>query len=159
MKVKVWKAWKIHVPDTMLISLPTTLQPSPAIILAFTIAGVLTVLLLIRCVILASVLTEQGASDSLEGCHNRDMLFGFAIHGHLDWVARRGRMENNHILDQIIRIGLYDWSGLDRQGGGKQPPIQIRYAAVMGMQLWKRINVLSDWVSVRNMDFSRFSNL
>ena len=88
-------------------------------------------------VILASVLVEQGASDLLEECHNRDALFGFAIHGHLVRVARRGQMENNHILDRIIHIRLYDWSGLDRQGGGKQPSIQIRYAAVMGMQLWK----------------------
>ena len=87
--------------------------------------------------ILASVSAEQGASNSLEECHNCDVLFGFAICGHLDRVATRGRMENDHILDQIIHIGLYDWSGLDCQGGGKQPPIQICYAAVMGMQLWK----------------------
>ena len=98
--------------------------------------------------ILASVLVEQGASDLLEECHNRDALFRFAICGHLDRVACHGRMENNHIPDWIIRIGLYDWSGLDRQGGGKQPPIQIYYAAVMGMQLWKRIDVLSDRVSL-----------
>ena len=59
--------------------------------------------------ILASVSVEHGAGDSLEECHNRDVLFGFAIRGHLDRVARRGRLSNDHILDRIIRIGLYDW--------------------------------------------------
>ena len=87
--------------------------------------------------------------DSSSSSPLRDSwLFGFAIRGYLDRVVRRGRMENDHILNWIVRIGLYDWSRLDRQGGGKQPPIQIRYAAVLGMQLWKRINVLSNQVSL-----------
>ena len=98
--------------------------------------------------ILAHVLVEQEASDLLEECHNCDALFGFTIRGHLDRVVCRGRLSNNHILDCIVHIGLYNWSGLDRQWGGKQPPIQIHYAAVMGMQLWKRIDVLSDQVSL-----------
>ena len=85
--------------------------------------------------ILASVLAEYGGGDSLEECHNRDALFGFTICSHLDQVARRSRLSGDNILDCIVSIGLYDWSGLDHQGGGKQPPIQICYAAVMGMQL------------------------
>ena len=97
--------------------------------------------------ILASVSAEQGAGNALEECYHRDALFGFAIRSHLDCIARRGRIANDPVLDRIVRIRLYDWSGLDCQGGGKQPPIQIRYAAVMGMQLWKRINVLSNQVS------------
>ena len=103
--------------------------------------------------ILASVSAEQGASDSLEECHNCDALFWFAIRGHLDRVARCGRLLNDHILDRIVRIRLYDWSRLDHQGGGKQPLIQIRYAAVMGMQLWKRIDVLSNQVSLFYISF------
>ena len=103
--------------------------------------------------ILASVSVEQGASDSLEECYNHDALFEFVICGHLDRVARRGRLSNDHILDCIVCIGLYNWSGLDHQGGGKQPPIQICYVAVMGMQLWKRINVLSDRVSLFYISF------
>ena len=98
--------------------------------------------------ILASVLAEQGVSDLLEECYNRDVLFGFAIRGHLDCVGRRSRLSNDHILDCIVRIGLYDWSRLDRQGGGKQPPIQSCYAAVLGMQLWKLIDVLSNRVNL-----------
>ena len=98
--------------------------------------------------ILANVSADQGVSDSLEECHNHDVLFGFTIHGHLDHVARRGRLANDHVLDRIVCIGLYDWSGIDRQGGGKQPLIPIRYAAVLGMQLWKQIDVLSDQVSL-----------
>ena len=66
--------------------------------------------------ILASVSAEQGVSDSLEECYNRDELFGFAIRGHLDCVGRHGRLSNDHILDRIVRIKLYDWSGLDRKG-------------------------------------------
>ena len=89
--------------------------------------------------ILASVSAEYGGGDLLEECHNRDALFRFAICSHLDWVARCSRLSGDNILDCIVRIGLYDWSGLDHQGGGKQPPIQIRYAAVMGMQLWKQM--------------------
>ena len=66
--------------------------------------------------ILASISAEHGAGDSLEECHNRDVLFGFAIRGHLDQVACRGCLSDDHILDHIVRIGLYDWSGLDHQG-------------------------------------------
>ena len=98
--------------------------------------------------ILVSVSAEYGAGDSLEECHNRDALFRFAIRSHLDQVACCGRLFGDHVLDRIVRIRLYDWSGLDHQGGGKQPPIQIRYTAVMGMQLWKRIDVLSNQVSL-----------
>ena len=63
--------------------------------------------------ILASVSAEYGAGDLLEECHNRDALFRFAIRGHLDRVARCGRLSSDHILDRIVCIGLYDWSGLD----------------------------------------------
>ena len=94
--------------------------------------------------ILASVSAEFWGGDSLEECHNRNALFGFVIRSHLDWVVRHGRLSGDNVLNRIVSIGLYDWSGLDHQGGGKQPPIQICYAAVMGMQLWKRIDVLSD---------------
>ena len=87
--------------------------------------------------ILASVSVEFGGGDLLEECYNRDALFGFAIRSHLDRVARCGRLSRDNVLNHIVSIGLYDWSGLDHQGGGKQPPLQIRYAAVMGMQLWK----------------------
>ena len=98
--------------------------------------------------ILSRVLAEQGESDSLEDCYHCNVIFGFTIHGHLDHVTRRNRMSNNHILDRIVNIGLYGWSTPNCQGGGKQPPIQIRYAAVLGMQLWKQIDVLSDQVSL-----------
>ena len=69
--------------------------------------------------ILASVSAEQGESYLLEECYHRDALFGFAICGHLDCVGRCGHLSNNHILDRIMSIELYDWSGLDCQGGGK----------------------------------------
>ena len=54
--------------------------------------------------ILANVSAEQGASHSLEDCYNRDVLFRFAIRGHLDRVGRRGLLSNDHILDHIVRI-------------------------------------------------------
>ena len=117
-------------------------------ILVFTIVGVLTLLLLIHRVGTYWQAYQRNRRDSVEECHNHDALFGFAIRSHLDRVARRGHLSGDNILDHIVRIGLYDWSGLDNQGGGKQPPIQIRYTAVMGMQLWKRIDVLSDRVSL-----------
>ena len=97
--------------------------------------------------ILSCVSAEAGASDSLEECYNRDALFGFAIRSHLDLTARSSRISKDRILSRILNIGLYDWTGRDQQGGGKQPPIPICYAAVLGMQLWKRIDVLSDRVS------------
>ena len=73
--------------------------------------------------ILASVSAEYGGGDSLEECHNRNALFRFVIRSHLDQVARRGRLSGDNILDRIVSIRLYNWSGLDHQGGGKQPPI------------------------------------
>ena len=97
--------------------------------------------------ILSYVSAEAGTSDSLEECYNRDALFGFAIRSHLNLTARSSHISKDHILPMILNIGLYNWTGRDRQGGGKQPLIQICYAGVLGMQLWKRINVLSDCVS------------
>ena len=75
------------------------------------------------CDILVSVSVEFGGGDSLEECHNRDALFGFTIRSHLDRVAHRGHLSSDNILNRIVSIGLYDWSGLDHQGGGKQPPL------------------------------------
>ena len=98
--------------------------------------------------ILSRVLAEQGDSDSLEDCYHQNVIFRFTIRRHLDHVARRDRMLNDHILDRIMNIGLYDWSRPNHHGGGKQSPIQIHYAAVLGMQLWKRIDILSDRVSL-----------
>ena len=66
--------------------------------------------------ILAKVSAKQGVGKSLEECYNRDVLFRFAIRGHIDRIARRGRIGNDPVLDHIVRIGLYDWSGLT---GGK----------------------------------------
>ena len=97
--------------------------------------------------ILSCVSAETGASDLLEECYNRDALFRFAIRSHLDLTACSSRISKDHILSRILNIGLYDWAGRDRQGGGKQPLIPIFCAAVLGMQLWKRIDVLSDCVS------------
>ena len=74
-------------------------------------------------------------------------MFLTVIHSHLDLMACSSCISKDRILSRILDIGLYNWVGRDQQGGGKQLPIQIRYAAVLGMQLWKRIDVLSDWVS------------
>ena len=97
--------------------------------------------------ILSCVSAETGDGDSLEECYNHDAIFRFAIRSHLDLMARSSCVGKDPILSRILDIRLYDWAGRDHQGGGKQPLIHIHYAAVLGMQLWKRIDVLSDRVS------------
>ena len=36
-------------------------------------------------------------------------------------------------------MGIYDWKDTDKQGGGSCPAMSIRYAAVLGNRLLRRI--------------------
>ena len=64
-------------------------------------------------------------------------------------IAHQDQVENNHIISRIFDIGIYDWKAPDHQGGGNQPSVPICYAAVLGSQLLKLVDVLSDHVSCR----------
>ena len=97
--------------------------------------------------ILTRVSAQQGDGNSLEGCHDSDALFGFVIQFHLDSIARRGQIENDPILMRILSISLYDWKAPDCQGGGNQPSVPICCMAILGSQLLKLVDVLSDQVS------------
>ena len=45
-------------------------------------------------------------------------------------------------------MGIYDWKDTDKQGGGSSPVMSIRYAAVLGNRLLRRIERGDDKVSL-----------
>ena len=78
-------------------------------------------------------------ADELDEWFHSDALFGFAIAAHSDRVVRMGRIEQDVVLNQILSMGIYDWKDMDKQGGGSCPVMSIRYAAVLGNRLLRRI--------------------
>ena len=84
----------------------------------------------------------EGASrdaDKLDEWFHSDALFGFAIAAHSDRVVRMGRIEWDVVLNRILSMGIYNWKDTDKQGGGSCPVMSIRYAAVLGNRLLRRI--------------------
>ena len=90
---------------------------------------------------------ESGSRDSLPEFHNTDAIFGFEIRAHLQYRAFQNEDVENGQLNRILRIGLYDWTGVDRIGNRGFPPYPMRYAAVLGAQLLDRIRYLENRVS------------
>ena len=78
-------------------------------------------------------------ADELGEWYHSNALFGFAIAAHLDRVVQMGRLELDVVLNGILSMGIYDWKDTDKQGGGSCPVMSIRYAAVLGNQLLRRI--------------------
>ena len=78
-------------------------------------------------------------ADELDEWHNSDTLFGLAIAAHSDRIVRMGRLERDAVLNRILSMGIYDWMDPDKQGGGSCPVMSIRYAAVLGNRLLRRI--------------------
>ena len=94
---------------------------------------------------------SEGASrdaDELDEWFHSDALFGFAIATHSDRVVRMGRIEWDMVLNHILSMGIYDWNDMDKQGGGSCPVMSIRYAAVLGNRLLRRIERGDDKVGL-----------
>ena len=88
----------------------------------------------------------NGDADKLDEWHNSDSLFGFAIAAHLDRIVRMGRLVRDVVLNQILLMGIYGWKDTDKQGGRSCPVMSIRYAAVLGNWLLRRIEQGNDKV-------------
>ena len=78
-------------------------------------------------------------ADKLDEWFHSDALFRFAIAAHSDRVIRMGRIEWDVVLNRILLMGIYDWKDTDKQGGGSCLVMSIRYAAVLGNRLLRRI--------------------
>ena len=78
-------------------------------------------------------------ADELEEWFHSNALFGFAIAAHSDRVVWMGRIERDVVLNRILLMGIYDWKDTDKQGGRSCPVMSIRYAAVLGNRLLRRI--------------------
>ena len=57
-----------------------------------------------------------------------------------------GRIEQDVVLNRILLMEIYDWKDTDKQGGGSCPVMSIRYAAVLGNRLLRRIERGNDKV-------------
>ena len=78
-------------------------------------------------------------ADELDEWFHSDALFGFAIAAHSDRIIWMGRIERDVVLNRILSMGIYDWKDTHKQGGGSCPVMSIRYAAVLGNRLLRRI--------------------
>ena len=103
--------------------------------------------------IVARMSREGAERDDLGACYHSDALFGFAIRAHHAQVVRRANPVKHSVLRRILNIGIYDWSDVDRCGGGGNcPSLPIRYAAVLGHELLVRIEAAESRVSARSSD-------
>ena len=78
-------------------------------------------------------------ADKLDEWYHSDSLFGFAIAAHSDRIVQMGHLEQDVVLNQILSMGIYNWKDMDKQGGRSCPVMSIRYAAVLGNRLLRRI--------------------
>ena len=85
-------------------------------------------------------------AGELDEWFHSDALFGFTITAHSDRVVRMGCIEQDVVLNQILSMGIYNWKDTDKQGGGSCPVMSIRYAAVLGNWLLRRIERGNDKV-------------
>ena len=85
-------------------------------------------------------------ADELDEWYHSDALFGFAITAHSDRVVQMDHLERDVVLNHILSMGIYDWKDTDKQGGGSCLVMSIRYAAVLGNQLLRRIEQGDDKV-------------
>ena len=85
-------------------------------------------------------------ADKLDEWYHSNSLFRFAIAAHLDRIVQMGHLEWDMVLNRILLMGIYNWKDTDKQGGGSCPVMSIRYAAVLGNQLLRRIERGNDKV-------------
>ena len=78
-------------------------------------------------------------ADELDEWFHSNALFRFTITAHSDRVVRMGHIERDVVLNRILSMGIYDWKDTDKQGGGSCLVMSIRYAAVLGNRLLRRI--------------------
>ena len=78
-------------------------------------------------------------ADELDEWFHSDAHFGFAITAHSDRIVWMGCIERDVVLNRILSMGIYDWKDTDKQGGGSCLVMSIRYAAVLGNRLLRRI--------------------
>jgi len=81
-------------------------------------------------------------SDGLLEFHNSDVLWDFAISSAIDLcchavvICHEGYSHTDELmLNHLLHMGIYDWDGADRSGGGPSPPIAIRYTVALGNSL------------------------
>jgi hypothetical protein len=91
---------------------------------------------------------EGGEHNCLLGFSESDALFGFAVRTHLDNLHREAQAPEITPLGRVLQLGIYDW--LDTHGPIDSSELRqsLRYSAVLGNALLKRIEVLEQRVSL-----------
>ena len=91
---------------------------------------------------------EGDEHNCLLGFSESDALFGFAVRAHLDQLHREAQATEITPLGRILQLGIYDW--LDTHGPIDSSELRqsLRYSAVLGNALLKRIEVLEQRVSL-----------
>jgi hypothetical protein len=84
--------------------------------------------------------------DGLPEFHNTDALWGYAISASYDLQEREGRAGRSSIIQRLLDMGLFEWGSPDCRGLGEEPPVSMRYAAVMGNAILRRVEALEDEV-------------
>ena len=132
----------------MFITLGEVSAPSAGMIIVITLAAVSTVVsLTLRFALLwstqrelAGMLTNwMSGSTAMPSLDSPSPLIRTESSG---W----GRIERDVVLNRILSMGIYDWKDMDKQGGGSCPVMSIRYAAVLGNWLLRRIERGNDKV-------------
>src|SRR5580704_3973232 len=101
---------------------------------------------------------RSGEEETFPEWYTSDAVFRFAIRAHMDWLNREIHPSQGSVLRRLLTIGIYNWEEPNKKGEGACPATLIRYAAVLGNELLKRIEVAEDRVRFPRIPKSRKSS-
>jgi hypothetical protein len=94
----------------------------------------------------------NGGEDPLWEFDETDVLFGYAIRAHLLFLPRGGPQRTDSVLWRLLHIGIYDWGTPMTRGPRFEPGEPVRYAAVLGYELFRRIESLEERVRLSRFE-------
>ena len=89
----------------------------------------------------------NGFYDAFLDCNNEDTIWAMAIAESSAHVSRISNPDHNTVLQRLIGMGLFEWGSPDRRGKGDEPPLAMRFSAVMGSALVRENHKMSTKVS------------
>ena len=93
-------------------------------------------------------------NESLPDLYNNDTLFALAVKAHFDQQKRADKYERRYnVLRRVLSMGICDWDAKEKNGVTAKFFFPVRYAAVLGNELFKIVEYEETRVSLLFLDF------
>ena len=79
----------------------------------------------------------NGFYDAFLDCNHEDTVWAMAMAESSKHTSRISNPNHNTVLQHLIGMGLFEWAPPDRRNmkGVSEPPLSMRFAAIMGSAL------------------------